>query len=200
MKKAKGHFVQSYYAKDYLQKHNFSDNVYFLKDYINDLYIEKESIVPLEKKDNIVLYNPAKGKKITAKIIKKNSDLKFIPLTNMTNIQVQEMLTKAKVYIDFGSHPGMDRFPREAALMHCCVITNKCRSAKFYEDVPIEDKYKFNDSQLNFKKLRETINNCFENYIECDKDFNHYREFIKSQHDEFITDSVNAYKIIEKED
>ena len=200
LKQAKAHFVQSYYAKDYLQKHGISDNVYFLKDYVNNLYIEKESSVNLNAKDNIVLYNPKKGKKTTAKIIKKNPDLKFVPLINMTNVQVQEMLTKAKVYIDFGSHPGMDRFPREAAMMHCCVITNKCGSAKFYEDVPVNDKYKFDDSHLDFIKLRNTIDNCFENYNECDKEYDHYREFIKAQYEEFINDSVNAYNIIEKED
>ncbi len=199
LKQAKAHLVQSYYAKDFLNKHNINDNVYFLKDYINELYIQKESKVDLSKKENIVLYNPKKGRKVTKKIIKKFSDYKFVPLINMTNDEVQANLAKAKVYIDFGSHPGMDRFPREAALMHCCVITNKCGSAKFYEDVPIDDKYKFNDYHLNYKNLKNTIDNCFDNYIYCDKEYNHYRDFIKSQYEEFIRDSINAYKVMEEE-
>lgn len=199
LKKAKAHFVQSYYARDYLKKHGIVDKVFFLKDYVNNLYIEKEPLILLNNKENIVLYNPKKGKKTTARIIKKNPDLKFVPLIKMTNTQVQEMLSKAKVYIDFGSHPGMDRFPREAAMMHCCVITNKCGSAKFYEDVPIGDKYKFDDSHLNYKMLRKTIDNCFTNYLECDKEFDHYRDFIKSQYDEFIQDAIHAYQILEEE-
>ena len=56
--------------------------------------------------------------------------------------QVQAMLKKAKVYIDFGGHPGMDRIPREAALAGCIVVTNREGSAAFRQDVPIPSQYK----------------------------------------------------------
>ena len=57
--------------------------------------------------------------------------------------QVTAKLLRAKIYIDFGPHPGMDRFPREAALAGCMIVTNTQGAAEYYADVPIPHKYKF---------------------------------------------------------
>ncbi len=192
LKMAQGHLCQSMYAFDYLRKHKITNNVYFLKDYINDDYFDKSGL-NLSKKENIILYNPKKGKKITTKIRRKFADFHFVPLINMTNEQVRENLEKAKVYIDFGNHPGMDRFPREAVTMHCCVITNRIGSANYQEDVPIDDKYKFDDYHLDYKLLRKTIEYCFDNYLQTDKEFDSYRSFVASQKEEFIKDTKEVF-------
>jgi len=65
----------------------------------------------------------------------------------MPREEVIKLLQKAKVYIDFDYHPRKDRLPREAAILGCCVITRKRGSAKFFEDVPIPDEYKFEDKE-----------------------------------------------------
>ena len=189
---AKAHLCQSMYAADYIKEHGIKDNIYFLKDYINDDYFNNLNL-HLEKKENIVLYNPKKGKRVTDKIRKKLSDFQFIPLINMTNEEVKQTLARAKVYIDFGSHPGMDRFPREAATMHCCVITNRIGSANFKEDVPIDDKFKFDDYHLDYKLLRKTIKYCFENYQEADKKFDDYRAFIALQKEDFKKSTTEIF-------
>lgn len=43
--------------------------------------------------------------------------------------EVQAMLKKSKVYIDFGGHPGMEHIPREAALAGRIIVTNRAGSA-----------------------------------------------------------------------
>lgn len=189
---ARAHLCQSMYAYDYLKKHSIEKKVYFLKDYINDDYFNNQTI-NLSDKQDVILYNPKKGRKVTKKIREKFPNFKFIPLINMTNNQVKENLAKAKVYIDFGSHPGMDRFPREAATMHCCVITNRIGSANYKEDVPIDDKFKFDDYHLNYKLLKETIEYCFEHYPEADKEFDSYREFIARQKKEFVESATGIF-------
>ncbi len=40
-------------------------------------------------------------------------------------------MRKAKLYIDFGYHPGKERMPREACLLDCCLIIGKDGSAKY---------------------------------------------------------------------
>jgi len=136
----------------------------------------------------MVVYNPKKGFVFTKKIISMANDIKFVPLINMSRNQVIESLQKAKVYIDFGNHPGKDRIPREAAILGCCVITGKIGSAAFFEDVPIPDEYKFEEKEENIPKIIEKIKDCFEHFEERYKDFEYYREVIRNEPQKFLED------------
>lgn len=181
------HLVQSYYAMMHLQKNNIPKNkIFYLSDYLNEDFLKINT--DLSKKENIVVYNPKKGFVFTRKIIKKAPDIKFVPIVNMTRKQVIETLQRAKVYIDFGNHPGKDRIPREAAILGCCVITGMRGSAKYFEDVPIPNEYKFEDKEENIPRIIDKIRECFENYEKKTKDFESYREIIKSEPEKFIED------------
>lgn len=172
--------VQSYYSYEFLKKHKIN-NVFWLSDYINDLYFTNKNFI----KDDIICYNPRKGYKFTKKIISSMPDYKFVPIQGMSNEQVCELLSRSKVYIDFGNHPGKDRFPREARMMNCCIITGKNGSAKFYEDVCIADKYKFDAKRCNLTKISDVIKDCIKNYDENIVNFDDYKNIIKSEKDFF---------------
>lgn len=187
------HFVQSEYAKQMLKKRGIIENVFYLGDYLNNLFIEQQTINLNTKKENIVIYNPKKGIEFTKAIIRKARNIKFIPIENMTRDEVANLLSTAKVYIDFGNHPGKDRIPREAAISGCCVIVGKNGSAKFYEDVPLEDDFKFTASRKNIPLIIEKIKNCFDNYEEEVKKFAKYREMIKNEQLKFIDDIKNIF-------
>lgn len=58
-------------------------------------------------------------------------DLRWVPLIGMTTEEMRSCMSKSKVYIDFGNHPGKDRIPREAAISGCIVITGKRGAAAF---------------------------------------------------------------------
>lgn len=193
------HLAQSYYAINYLKNNNILDNkIYYLSDYLNENFLKTQT--DLSKKENVVVYNPKKGFQFTNKIIKSAKDIKFIPLINMTREEVIKTLQKAKVYIDFGNHPGKDRLPREAAILGCCVITGKRGSAAFFEDVPIPEEYKFEDNEENIPKIIEKIKDCFENFEERYKDFDYYRQVIKNEPQKFLEDLKKIFvKIDSKE-
>jgi hypothetical protein len=57
------HFAQSKYAEQYLlnKRHIQSTNIYFLSDYLNQLYFENLLENETIKKNDIILYNPKKG-------------------------------------------------------------------------------------------------------------------------------------------
>ena len=179
------HLCQSHYSIEYL-KSNEITNRYYLSDYINDEYL----ILGDEygEKEDIITYNPKKGIEFTKKLIKSSPNLNFIPIKNLTTEQVKELLLKSKVYIDFGNHPGKDRIPREAAMCGCCIITNKQGSAKYYEDVSINDEFKFEDNEENINAIRNKITNCIENYDIEIKKFNTYRNDIKQEKQKFKED------------
>ena len=106
----------------------------------------------------------------------------------MTPEQVNDTLRSAKVYIDFGNHPGKDRIPREAAMCGCCIITGKMGSAQFFEDVSINEEYKFEDIDENLYDVLDKIKYIFNNYNTEIEKFKQYRKKI-----------MHEYKIFQKE-
>ena len=188
------HMVQSFYAFNFLRASGVDEKkIVYLSDYLNDeflIYNFEESGI---QKENIVLYNPKKGFEFTKKIIEYGRDINFVPIINMSRREVIETMKKAKVYIDFGNHPGKDRMPREAAMLGCCVITGKRGSAAFFEDVPIKEEYKFEDKEENIPAIVSRIRECIENYEEKIKDFEDYRKWILYEKERFINDMKNIF-------
>ena len=176
------HLVQSEYAAEFLRKNHIYDFL-FLTDYINDDFF---SYPRYSEKENVVVYNPRKGKRFTERLIRYCPDITFIPLENLSRKEMIATISKAKVYIDFGNHPGKDRIPREAAVLGCCIITGKRGSASNCIDVPIPSAYKFDQSIFSLRKIKNTLERCLFHYDECIGDFDGYVSIIKSEKTEFI--------------
>lgn len=176
IKNIKVHFCQSKYSHQWLNKFNIF-NKYFLTDFFDVEILN--STYDIAKKENIVVYNPSKGFSFTRHILKKNQKFKFVPIKDLNKKDVINLLKKAKIYIDFGNHPGRDRLPREAALCGCCVITNKRGSANFNEDVPIPEKYKLIDEYGNVTKILKLTTDIMNNFEYHHNNFNTYRNFCK---------------------
>jgi len=168
------HVYQSFYAKNYIIENN-GKNHFYINDYVSEKYLGNK--YSAEDKEDFVLYNPVKGKEFTDQIISNNPDVKFVPIQNLTEAGIINLLKKAKVYIDFGHHPGRDRIPRESAHLGCCVITNNKGSAGFYDDVVVPSKYKID----NIESVNEVLKSCFSDYENEIQNFYLYREAIKKQ-------------------
>lgn len=185
------HLYQSEYAKEELLKNNVSE-LYPLSDYISKTYMVKRA----RKKENIVLYNPKNGLELTKEIMNISPDIKFVPLINMSPVQIKEVMNIAKVYIDFGSHPGKDRIPREAAISGCCVLVVKKGSAKYFHDVPISDEYKFDLDNFKPAVVKGKIIDCFDNYENNIMDFEIYRKAIIME-ESIFTNEIKSIFIME---
>jgi hypothetical protein len=173
------HFYQSEYAHWFLINNGVS-KMAKLTDFISWEYRNLD--VDFSRKENIILYNPKKGIEITQQLIQSNSEFEFIPIQNMSPNQIKELMFKSKIYIDFGTHPGKDRIPREAALCGCCVITGFKGSAMFFDDVNIFEQYKFEEDLSNFSSLIEDIFNNFEIHH---NQFLFYRKQIELEEEQF---------------
>ena len=189
------HLVQSYYAMDYV-KNTLSvpdDRVFYLSDYINYNYL---NIDVHNTRDNTVLFNPRKGFERTASIIGSSDFLriKWRELAGIPPEKVPDVLRSAKVYIDFGNHPGKDRFPREAAACGCRIITGKRGSAAFDRDVPIPERFKIDDESDN-KVILEQIYSLVDNYEETETLYDEYIEMI---HEEFHVFEADTFKVFSK--
>lgn len=191
------HISQSHYATQYLIKRGITS--YFIGDYIANVFYSKNSIS--FKKEDFVLYNPQKGYKFIKKLINFCPDIKCIPIQNMTPEEVNNILSRAKIYIDFGRHPGKDRIPREAVLNKCCIITNMMGSAGNDIDLPIPLEYKFSKIDYkSLKKIKNLIEKVFSNYDFENIKFNRYRDLIEKEKKEFNKNCQDIFfkKIINK--
>ena len=177
------HLIQSEYAADFLRKKGINeDKLVWLSDYISDTYLSIQSSP--ENKKNAILYNPQKGYENIEPLIEKIKYAEWIPLKNLSEAEMIEKMKAAKIYIDFGKHPGKDRIPRETAICGCCVITNKCGSAAFEGDVPIGEEYKF-ENQKDIDAIEKMIRSIFDEYLKHYEKFEPYRDFIRQEKEYF---------------
>ena len=104
------HFVQSYYAKDFVENKLDLEESYFLKDYINDQIIQiADELSGVLQRRNIVLYNPRKGLEEIEPIIEATKEeISWVPLIGLSPDEMAEVMCAAKVYVDFGEHPGKE--------------------------------------------------------------------------------------------
>jgi len=164
------HLYQSEYARLFVQsiirtpEYVAKGDSAPLSDYLAEEYRRAASRRVGVQRDNIVVYNPAKGADRTQKLLAAMDDVsvRAIPIVDMSRNQIRRLLSRASIYIDFGEHPGKDRIPREAAALGCCVVTNRRGAAYNPIDVPIGDDYKVDDTRIGWetvavKKIAELL-------------------------------------------
>lgn len=181
------HLAQSWYAWKFLEDKRVKRKA-FLADYLRGDFFTKVPELTDKNRENIILYNPAKGIEITKQIIQNAPELNFAPLKEMTPIQIRDLCLKSKIYIDFGNHPGKDRFPREAAILGNIIITGNKGSAAFNEDIPILSCYKINQNKIDINYVVYLLKDCLKNYNKRIHDFSYYRQFIQLDKEKFIYD------------
>lgn len=178
------HLYQSEYARKFLVNKNIK-LMYPLSDFLYESYLKNVFLNDVERKKRIVVYYPVKGLYFTKKIIKAASDIKFLPIINMTREEVVDLLNSSMVYIDFGYHPGKDRIPREAAILGNCIITSLKGSANNHLDINISERYKFKDNNSELSNIVLTIEECLDDYIQRSHDFDEYRRSILKEKEKF---------------
>jgi len=153
----------------------------YLSDYIRDEYFKASKKILIKNKKNIICYNPRKNSIFFDKFIKLYPHIKFIPLINLNLKQMISTLSKSKIYIDFGFHPGQDHLPRESAILKNCIITNREGSAAHYNDIPIKNEFKFEEKNQNFFKIKQKIELIFNEFSQELKKFKYYRKILGEQ-------------------
>ncbi|NGY37419.1 hypothetical protein FQU23_007805 [Flavobacterium sp. XN-5] len=187
--------VQSMYAYDFLKKNKFK-NIYFLSDYLNTNFSNQKT----NNRENIILYNPKKGLEFTKILINKFKNFRWVPIENMTYIEVSLLMQNSKLYVDFGNHPGKDRLPREAVLSGMCIITGMQGSAFYFEDVSIDSQYKFDELNFDFDRFEKIVMNVFDSYEEEYSNFLEYLQLIKNSRLKFESQVDDLIKILKLDD
>ena len=174
------HFSQTEHSSQYLRTCGIEPIP--LIDSINEDFLTDRYLDRIDHKQNIILYNPTKGWKVTYKIIEAFPQWKFEPLKGFSRDQLTEKLYQAKLYIDFGHHPGRDRMPREAAMHGCCLITGKLGSAGNFIDLPIPTQYKLDSNSPHFlKQFEEITSQILGDFPRHFAELNSYRKWLQDE-------------------
>ena len=191
------HWVQSEYARRYVRLNGVPDaQVHFVGDYLQSgTHIGLSGGGLKTSRNDIIAYNPRKGMEFTKELMAAAPDLAWTPIEDMTAAEVHDLLSRAKVYIDFGNHPGQDRIPREAAAAGCCIITGQRGAAANDIDIPIPSSYKFPDDPQAIPAILACLRACLADYEGHIDDFAGYRAMIAGQKAKFRQDIAAALPV-----
>ncbi len=186
------HFAQSHYALEFLRRKGFAAGM--LSDYLSAEHLAAPLPDPARSREDVVLFNPRKGAMKVRALMDRYPGIRFRPIEAMSAAQVAEALRGAKIFVDFGNHPGKDRPPREAALAGCCVITGRQGSAANAQDVPVPDRYKLDDAGPAYVEEFGPLVQCiFADFPRHAADFTAYRERILAERDVFREEVRRAF-------
>lgn len=178
------HWAQSEYAERFLRMNHVTEQkIHHVSDYLDPIFLSRhaDDAFDVNGRRDIVAYNPAKGAAFTRKLQQAAPDIHWVRIEHMTEREVEDCLSQAKVYIDFGGHPGKDRIPREAAICGCCVVTGRRGAAGNDVDVPINQSYKFADCEENIPSIIDCVRALLAEYPQRLADFAAYRALIRRE-------------------
>lgn len=184
------HLTQSEYARTYLKRSGIDSAA--LTDYLAAEHFSRDTSI--KDKQDIVIFNPKKGLDVTRKLIESLPRVQFVEMDGLEKSQVAALLSKAKIYIDFGHHPGKDRMPREAAIAGCCVITGRSGAAANSEDIAIPDCYKLEDlGGVDVDAFSRLVDSIFLDFAGHHARFSEYRNRIRSERQTFSMQVRNVF-------
>lgn len=189
------HLYQSEYARRFLETSRLGP-ARRLSDKLAAEYLKPTVRGP---RADVVAFNPAKGMSRTEQILRAltcglHHPPQMVALRNMSRTDVREVLSRTKVYIDFGSHPGKDRLPREAAALGACVITNRRGAAANGVDIPIPREFKIDDRKPGFeRRAAAKVVQILADFDRHSAMFDGYRRTIADESEQFAADIAGAF-------
>ena len=192
------HFAQSVYSMNFLLQAGVDKNkILILREPLEDHFLNYNQL-NLESKTDLITVNSRKAFSITYQIISKikkydKKNVKVVPLQNVGREKMFELLSRSKVFIDIGFHPGRDRPPREAGVLGNIVVINRSGGCYYYEDCPVPDKYAITCNDVTCRdidpaRLAQLIIDYVNNYDDYINDFKNFIELIRKEPDIYMKD------------
>lgn len=137
------HVAQSAYAQDMVAR-RLGEPVGILSDYVVLDTAERAASGGRTASDRpTVSFNPAKGGELVARVQALiDQPVVWLPIVDMTPVEVRAALRRSDVYLDLGHLPGKDRLPREAALSGAVTLVAARGAGANARDFPLPDQHR----------------------------------------------------------
>lgn len=185
-----GHLFQSEYARTKLL--GLGVRGLMLTDYIRDYYLDEPLITAA--RHPWIAFNAAKSS-LGALLLSRAQPFTLVPLRNMSAHEIRQTLSKCRIYMDFGTHPGRDRLPREAVLNGCMIVTGLEGAAGNKIDIPIPPVYKMSMGDLPQSTPR--FNAWLDAYDHHIGDFHSYQQVVRTQKEFFRKEVASLVAAVE---
>lgn len=187
---ASTHIFQSEYAR--AQAQVFGYDGLLVSDYTVDTDIKPVDWV---ERTYDICYLPRKAIGADALINEINSHYNVAKLDGLSSEETLEIVANSRIFIDFGTHPGKDRIPREATMLNCIPIIRNAGAAKVLQDVPIPDYLKpATDLFLLKDHLVNLIRIVIENHQNILSELIPYRSLIANEKTLFLAQTEALLK------
>jgi len=188
------HLVQSKYARDFLKRHGIKDNTILqVHEPIEEEFLSKAKNINHEKKVNAIAWNTRKAYPIAFKLVHilRRHGFSVYDLANVGKQNMINLLSKTKLFLDIGIHPGRDRPIREAIALDNIAIVNNHGGYYYFEDCMIPSEFKWDcyfDCKTDIKGYASIIDNYLENYDYYIKKFQNFKQYILEEPSIFLGD------------
>jgi hypothetical protein len=189
------HIAQSIYARRFLERSGVREgDIIVLHEPLEEEYLIEAKKIDYDKKQDIIAWNPRKTYPEAVKLVSilRRRGINVVDLWNVGKDRMIKILSKTKIFIDIGIHPGRDRPPREAVALGNITIVNNHGGCYHVEDCPIPPEFKLNcytSCKIDYKKYAEEIEYYLENFDYYIKKFEPYRHLILSEPNEYLQDT-----------
>lgn len=179
------HFYQSEYARRFLIERGVA-SVHRLTDIVHRFFIDATDEY-VSRRPN-VLFNRKKGLDVANEFFANSPDLSPCALDGMSMADLKGAYKAHTVYVDFGTLPGKDRMPREAAVGGCVVFVHERGAGREMGDFPLRGFYKFNAEDVASGALAGRIRMVLADPVPHLDEQRHFREMIVAEEEGFADD------------
>jgi hypothetical protein len=156
--------------------------IFDLVDYTDPRFIAAKPVHP--NRTFTIAYNPRKAGTLAKHFFDRHPDIPGCPIIGMSKDQVRDALSRTMIYVEFGRNPGNDRMPREAACVGCIVLAKAAGGSAYFEDMPLDDRFKFEEQDVTSGKLAALIKAIAHDpmpYFEAQSFYRHHLYLEKEQ-------------------
>lgn len=191
------HLCASKYTYQYVSCKYPKSRVEYLVEPISKDFLDIGICVDKSKRQDIVLYNPAKPSDRMSSLL-SHSKFKYIPLCGMTPVELADKYKQSMLYVDFGIFGGPERMPKEAVYFGCNILVANHAAAANNFDVAIPPEYKVNDDEP-VENTEKRIEYMLNNYAVIFNDFDAFRVKIEGLESAFMSDIKRIFPVDARE-
>jgi hypothetical protein len=133
-----------------------------------------------------IAYNPRKAGEFAKHFFDRHPDIPSCPIFGMSKDQVRDALSRAMIYVEFGRNPGNDRMVREAACVGCIVLAKAVGGSAYFEDMPLDQRFKFEEQDVTSGKLASLIKAIAQNPVSYFEAQSFYRNYLYLEKEQMV--------------
>ncbi len=113
--------------------------------------------------------------------------------------KIKATLLNTRIFLDFGSHPGKDRVPREAAICGATPMVRREGAATEKEDVPLPDQLLLeNEVFFNPPVLASRVAEVLQNASKWQSELSPFRDWIMEEGSRFDAELLSLINITQR--